>query len=55
MNISIYHRCFRVVISDFAIPLALKITSRMCIPEFESYNIWENFSLRNKDICFQRA
>ena len=46
---------FRVVIEDFVIPLAIKITLKMGTPEFESNNICDDFSLRNKDGCFQCA
>ena len=39
-----------VVILGFAIPLALKITSKVCIPEIESHWVCEDFSQKSLDI-----
>ena len=33
-----------VIIKGFAIPLAQKITSKVCTPEFESHRVCEDFS-----------
>ena len=41
-----------VIISEFAIRHALQISSKVCIPEFESNKICEEFSPRNKRRLF---
>ena len=38
-----------VIISVLAIPLALKITSKVCTPEFESHRVCEDFSQKSLD------
>ena len=39
MNTAMYNGCFGVIIQTFAVPLAFKITSKVCTPKFESNKI----------------
>ena len=36
-----------VIIKGFAIPITLKITSKVCTPEFESHRVCEDFSQKS--------
>ena len=49
MNTTMCNHRIVVIISDFAIPLALKITSKVCTLEFESHRVCEEFSQKSLD------